>query len=290
MYDPNNPAPPQEEGMMYTMGAPATSGPATSGMADGGSQVRRRSAVPAPTNPMAPGALMSQFFNRLNPRDAPVMTKQHTPGMGRHAYGPGRRRRPGEPTPPGTTPGTPPVTPPGTPPASGPIVAPGAVSPPVTNPAVPSQGDALAGWADSAGHDFLLNQGVDTIYANNAASGYLQSGATGTALEDYRYNLNKTYLNDYMGHTLDLAKLGLGAGAGMSSAGGWESGSGFNSSGTYGASNSQSQAQNQSGSASQSTSSGSSTGTSTSQSQGSGESEGGKEGLVPMLLNNATSN
>lgn len=126
---------------------------------------------------------------------------------------------------------------------------PGAATSPVPTPQV----SALQNYSKSGGMDFLLNQGANNIYSSQAAKGLFQSGATGTALEGLRNNLASTYLDNYLNHVLDVAKLGLGSAGTLAQAGQY--------------SNSASQSYGQG----------------TSSSVGTGTSKGGKEGLLPGM-------
>jgi hypothetical protein len=122
---------------------------------------------------------------------------------------------------------------------------------------------------------FLMDQGQHAISGPAAAGGTLQSGATGKALEKFGTNLGSTYLNDYMNHLLDYAKLGLGSATALSGAGGVSSSSGGSQS--TGSSGSTSYGN------SQSTSSGSSFGNSQSTGTSSGAANS-KKGLIPDIL------
>jgi hypothetical protein len=79
--------------------------------------------------------------------------------------------------------------------------------------------NGLNSFADASGIDFLRDQGVKAIEGSQAGRGMLQSGATGQALAQFGNNLGKTYLNDYIGHLLDLSKLGTANSAVLSDAG-----------------------------------------------------------------------
>lgn len=115
------------------------------------------------------------------------------------------------------------------------------------------QETALTNYSKSGGMDFLLNQGVNNLYSSRAAKGIFQSGATGQALEGLRNNLASTYLDNYLNHVLDVAKLGLGSAGTLAQAGQY--------------SNSASQSYGQG----------------TSSSVGTGTSKGAKEGLLPGM-------
>lgn len=108
---------------------------------------------------------------------------------------------------------------------------------PTPTPAAPlNPGGALDAFANSAGQQFVLNEGQRAISGQSAAGGTLQSGATGKALEQYGQNLGSTYLNDYMNHLFDYAKLGLGSASALSGAGGMSQSVGSSSGGSSGSS------------------------------------------------------
>lgn len=174
--------------------------------------------------------------------------------------------------------GMPPIMTPGTLPTGVMPTNPAATSAPAAAPVAPTAapaGSALNNWANSAGMQFVLDQGQKAISGASAGNGTFDSGATGKALTQYGQNLGNTYLNDYMNHLLDYAKLGLGSASALSGAGGVSS----TTSGSAGKSSSTSAGL----SSSTSSSSGQSTGdsTSTGTSTGSGSS---KKGLVPDVL------
>jgi hypothetical protein len=143
-----------------------------------------------------------------------------------------------------------------------------------SNPYNPSPGsptDAVNTFANSAGMNFMLDQGQKALSGASAANGVFNSGATGKALTQFGQNLGKSYLDPYMNHLLDYAKLGLGSASALSGAGGTSVGQSAQSSGSLGSSFGNSQ------------STGSSTGLTISSgtSSGSGNS---KKGLVPDIL------
>lgn len=138
---------------------------------------------------------------------------------------------------------------PSVPPTTSVQTNPGTATSPVPTPQV----SALQNYSKSGGMDFLLNQGTNNIYSSQAAKGLFQSGATGTALEGLRNNLASTYLDNYLNHVLDVAKLGLGSAGTLAQAGQY--------------SNSASQSYGQG----------------TSSSVGTGTSKGAKEGLIPGM-------
>src|SRR6185369_14537351 len=123
---------------------------------------------------------------------------------------------------------------PGTP---APVPAP-APTPTSTPSASVNPSSALNTFANSAGENFILDQGQKAISGASAANGVFNSGATGKALVQYGQNLGSTYLNDYMNHLMQYAQLGLGGASAMSGAGGVSqsvgSSSGGNSSSSFG--------------------------------------------------------
>lgn len=88
----------------------------------------------------------------------------------------------------------------------------------------PAQTEGLDKFASSGGMDFLMKNMQKGVTSSKAASGLLGSGSFATALQDRAYGLSSTYLNQYLDHTLNLAKLGLGAGGVMADAGRWSKG------------------------------------------------------------------
>lgn len=144
---------------------------------------------------------------------------------------------------------------------------------PGTGTPAPGAGNPASGledWSDSAGMNFILDQGQKAISGASAANGVFNSGATGKALQNYGQNIGKTYLNQYMQHLMSLGQLGLGAGSAMSNAGG--------------VNQSQSVGGGSSFSNSAGLSQGSSQGFSNSQSSGTTSGSGSqKNGLLPAL-------
>lgn len=139
------------------------------------------------------------------------------------------------------------------------------------NPSPGSPSDAVNTFADSAGMNFILDQGQKAISGASASNGVFNSGATGKALVQYGQNLGKTYLGDYMNRLLDYAKLGLGSASALTGAGGTNISQSTQTGGSVGTSYGSSQ----------------STGNSASQSTGYGTSSGSgnsKKGLVPAIL------
>lgn len=82
-----------------------------------------------------------------------------------------------------------------------------------------AQTEGLERFADSAGMDFMMEQGNRMIDSNQSAKGLLKSGSTLKALTKYGQGLGKTYLTEYMDNLFNLSNLGLGAGSLVSDAG-----------------------------------------------------------------------
>lgn len=101
-------------------------------------------------------------------------------------------------------------------------------------------GSGLENFANSAGMQFIRDQGIKSIEGSQAGKGMLQSGATGKALSTFGTNLGKTYLNDYLNHLMDYAGIGsknaaiLGSTGGVSQSTGLSSGSGSSTGGKNG--------------------------------------------------------
>lgn len=110
--------------------------------------------------------------------------------------------------------------------------------PPVGTPgtAANGAGSALNTFANSAGQQFILNEGQKALSGASAANGTFDSGATGKALTQYGQNLGSTYLNDYMNNLFNYAKLGLGSASALSGAGGATQGVGSSAGGSNSAS------------------------------------------------------
>lgn len=84
------------------------------------------------------------------------------------------------------------------------------------------QNDAFKNWQGSTGYQFGLNQGMQAINGNAAASGVLNSGATAKALNTYGQNYANTQYGNYTNQLQGLAGNGL-AGAGVVAGAGQES-------------------------------------------------------------------
>lgn len=69
------------------------------------------------------------------------------------------------------------------------------------------------------GYQFQLQQGTQAVDQNLAASGLLQSGAAGKALQTYGQGLASQYANTYTSGLAGLSQLGQAGAAGVASAG-----------------------------------------------------------------------
>lgn len=88
------------------------------------------------------------------------------------------------------------------------------------------QAGALNNFANSAGMQWMMDQGNRMINSNQAAKGLANSGSTLTALTKYGQGLGSTYMNQYMDQLFKLSQIGLASGNLMSGAGQWSKGSG----------------------------------------------------------------
>lgn len=102
----------------------------------------------------------------------------------------------------------------------------------------PAQTSGFKNFLDNSGYNFVQEQGMKGINANNAAKGLLGSGSALKAITNYNSNLTSTYLDKYLSNLLDLSDQGIKAGQILASAGntansqgtsyGTSSGSSFN--------------------------------------------------------------
>lgn len=98
--------------------------------------------------------------------------------------------------------------------------------------------DAFNRFKDSSGYQFLQDEGVRGINANNASKGLLGSGSALKAISGYSSNLANNFLNSYLSNLMGLSNTGIQAGQVLASAGntansqgtsyGTSSGSSFN--------------------------------------------------------------
>lgn len=194
-------------------------------------------------------------------RTSPNMSAMFGFNSNRHLPKNNRTITPTTSIPPVSTPN--PATPPPPPPQE----------PPQYNPTVDAS-SGLNSYANSAGMNFILDQGQKAVSGASAANGVFNSGATGQALTQYGQNLGQTYLDNYMKYLQNYGNLGLGAASALSGSGGVTQ----NSSAGGGTSRGSSIG------ASTGTSTGTSTSTSSGSSSGTGTSSGNsKKGLIPDL-------
>lgn len=100
------------------------------------------------------------------------------------------------------------------------------------------QAKAFENYKDSSGYNFIKNQGIDSINANDASKGLLASGSALKAITDYSGNLASTFLDNYLNRLSGLSASGNTAAGILASAGGKSKSSG-RSSGTSSGSSSQ---------------------------------------------------
>lgn len=98
-----------------------------------------------------------------------------------------------------------------------------------------ARSDALDGWWDSSGGDFMLNKGLDNVDAFMRAKGLGQSGASMKAMEDYRSGLASTKMGEAMNNLFNIGRLGLGGGGLVSGAGSYSKGDNSSNGGGLGA-------------------------------------------------------
>jgi hypothetical protein len=70
------------------------------------------------------------------------------------------------------------------------------------------QNQAFQNWQNSTGYQFGLNQGLQSINGNAAASGLLNSGATAKALDTYGQNYANTQYGNYTNQLQGLLNSG----------------------------------------------------------------------------------
>lgn len=76
-----------------------------------------------------------------------------------------------------------------------------------------------AGFANSGGFNFLMDQGTQNVNANMASRGLGTSGADMKGLENYRGGLAQTYLNNYMQNNAEMGAVANGAGGVLANSG-----------------------------------------------------------------------
>lgn len=74
-------------------------------------------------------------------------------------------------------------------------------------------------FKDSAGYNFIQNEGVKGITGSNAAKGLLGSGSALKGISQYSSGLASNFLNSYLANLSGLSNTGLQAGQVLSSAG-----------------------------------------------------------------------
>ena len=67
---------------------------------------------------------------------------------------------------------------------------------------------AFNNYLNSTGYKFNLQQGTNAVASQQAASGMLNSGATGKALTQYGQNLGSQYFNNYLSQLGGLSQAG----------------------------------------------------------------------------------
>lgn len=81
------------------------------------------------------------------------------------------------------------------------------------------QSAAFNRFKDSSGYNFIQNEGVRGINANNASRGLLSSGSALKGISQYSSNLASNFLNSYLSNLTGLSNTGIQAGQVLSSAG-----------------------------------------------------------------------
>lgn len=74
-------------------------------------------------------------------------------------------------------------------------------------------------FRNSAGYDFMQNEGIKSINANNASKGLLGSGSALKAITSYSSNLANKFLDSYLSQLSGLADKGTNAAQILTSAG-----------------------------------------------------------------------
>lgn len=87
------------------------------------------------------------------------------------------------------------------------------------------QNAAFKNYQDSAGYNFIRDQGTDAIAGNQAAKGLLGSGGTLRAISAFGQNTANTFLNDYLKNLLGVNQAGTQAAGVISDAGKFSTGS-----------------------------------------------------------------
>lgn len=79
--------------------------------------------------------------------------------------------------------------------------------------------DAFKQFKDSSSYNFIQNEGLRGINANNASRGLLRSGSALKAISGYTTNLATNFLNSYLSNLTGLSNTGIQAGQILASAG-----------------------------------------------------------------------
>ena len=79
--------------------------------------------------------------------------------------------------------------------------------------------NAFNQFKDSSGYQFLQDEGVRGINANNASKGLLGSGSALKAISSYSSNLANNFLDKYLSNLMGLSNTGIQAGQVLASAG-----------------------------------------------------------------------
>lgn len=79
--------------------------------------------------------------------------------------------------------------------------------------------EGFSTFKNSAGYDFIKDEGIKGITSNNATKGLLNSGSTLKAVSGFSSNLANNFLEKYLSSLFNLSGSGLQAGSILSSAG-----------------------------------------------------------------------
>lgn len=75
-----------------------------------------------------------------------------------------------------------------------------------------AQTEGFDTFRNSSGYDFIKNEGLRTINANNASKGLLNSGSALRDISGYGTELAKSFLDNYLKNLGGLGELGINAG------------------------------------------------------------------------------
>lgn len=81
------------------------------------------------------------------------------------------------------------------------------------------QSQAYNNYLNSTGYNFTVNQGINAITGNQAASGLLKSGSTLKALDTYGEGEAQTFGNNYLNQLSGLSGQGVAAGGAIAGVG-----------------------------------------------------------------------